>query len=229
MYNERIEALISAALADGVLTEKEKQILLKNAKSEGIDLDEFEMVLNARLVELEKAKEEATKSAPKSNKLGDVRKCPACGALVNSFHRKCQECGYVFENIQTNSSVNQLLESLRKAKNEKERQAIISSFPIPSSKGDLMEFITVLHPKVFSAIGVSPFQSDAENEDSVYVCKYEECLEKIKMYFPDDEDLFRFVNEYKKGQKNAIKFIAKLVIGIILVNLVLLAILNILK
>lgn len=27
MYNEQIEALISAALADGVLTEKEKQIL----------------------------------------------------------------------------------------------------------------------------------------------------------------------------------------------------------
>ena len=29
MYNEQIEALISAALADGVLTEKEKQILFK--------------------------------------------------------------------------------------------------------------------------------------------------------------------------------------------------------
>ena len=27
MYNEKLEALITAALADGVLTEKEKQIL----------------------------------------------------------------------------------------------------------------------------------------------------------------------------------------------------------
>ena len=45
MYNEQIEALISAALADGVLTEKEKQILFKKAESMGIDLDEFEMVL----------------------------------------------------------------------------------------------------------------------------------------------------------------------------------------
>ncbi len=45
MYNEQIESLISAALADGVLTEKEKQILFKRAESMGIDLDEFEMVL----------------------------------------------------------------------------------------------------------------------------------------------------------------------------------------
>ena len=28
MYNEQIESLISAALADGMLTEKEKQIVL---------------------------------------------------------------------------------------------------------------------------------------------------------------------------------------------------------
>ena len=54
MYNEQIEALISAALADGVLTEKEKQILFKKAESMGIDLDEFEMILDARLVELKK-------------------------------------------------------------------------------------------------------------------------------------------------------------------------------
>ena len=55
LYDEKIEALISAALADGVLTEKEKQILFKKAQAQGIDLDEFEMVLDARLVEIEKA------------------------------------------------------------------------------------------------------------------------------------------------------------------------------
>ena len=47
MYNEQIEQLISVALADGTLTEKEKQILFKKAQSMRIDLDEFEMVLDA--------------------------------------------------------------------------------------------------------------------------------------------------------------------------------------
>ena len=62
MYNEQLENLINAALADGVLTEKEKQILFKRAQSMEIDLDEFEMVLDARLVELAKA-EKATAEA----------------------------------------------------------------------------------------------------------------------------------------------------------------------
>ena len=62
MYNEKLEALITAALADGVLTEKEKQILFKKAEAIGIDLDEFEMVLDARLVELKKKEAKANQT-----------------------------------------------------------------------------------------------------------------------------------------------------------------------
>lgn len=51
MYSEQIEKLIELALVDGELTEKKKQILLKRAEAEGIDLDEFEMVLDARVFE----------------------------------------------------------------------------------------------------------------------------------------------------------------------------------
>lgn len=54
MYNEKLESLICAALADGVLTEKEKQVLFKKAEVMGIDLDEFEMVLEGRLAKLQK-------------------------------------------------------------------------------------------------------------------------------------------------------------------------------
>ncbi|MDR2684954.1 MAG: hypothetical protein LBB53_06200 [Prevotellaceae bacterium] len=51
MYSEKLENLINHALADGVLTEKEKQVLFKNAEAEGIDLDEFEVILEAKLYE----------------------------------------------------------------------------------------------------------------------------------------------------------------------------------
>ena len=99
MYNEQIEALISAALTDGVLTEKEKQILFKKAQSMGIDLDEFEMVLDARLVEQQrKEKERISQAAPKSNKLGDVRKCPACGTIIPPNTKVCSGCGMIFSN-----------------------------------------------------------------------------------------------------------------------------------
>ena len=101
MYNEQIESLINLALADGELTEKEKQILFKKAESTGIDLDEFEMVLDAKLFE----KQQTLKSAapivttPKSDKFGDVKKCPACGAIVQSFATKCSDCSTEFRNI----------------------------------------------------------------------------------------------------------------------------------
>ena len=97
MYNEQLEQLIDAALADGVLTEKEKQILFKKAQTFGIDLDEFEMVLDARLVKLQKEQQAA---APKSNKYADVKKCPACGSIIPPNTKVCPGCGMVFANDQ---------------------------------------------------------------------------------------------------------------------------------
>lgn len=133
MYNEQMEALISAALADGVLTEKEKQILFKKAESMGIDLDEFEMVLDARLVELKKqeAKNQqqhdlemakikaAQKSAPKSEKYGDVRKCPACGAILGSFSTTCPECGHELTNVGAVNSAKRLFDALQEVEMRK--------------------------------------------------------------------------------------------------------------
>ena len=63
MYNEKLEALITAALADGVLTEKEKQILFKKAEAMGIDRDEFDLVLDGRLA---KRKKEMEAQAPQA-------------------------------------------------------------------------------------------------------------------------------------------------------------------
>ena len=49
MYNEQLEQLIEAALKDGVLSEREKQVLFFEAESQGIDLREFEDEINQRL------------------------------------------------------------------------------------------------------------------------------------------------------------------------------------
>lgn len=112
MYSEQLEKLIELALADGELTEKEKQILFKRAETEGIDLDEFEMVLDARIFEITKNKSSNSTAAPQSNKFGDVKKCPACGAIVESFSTKCGDCGTDFRNIQSSGSVIKFFEKL---------------------------------------------------------------------------------------------------------------------
>ena len=113
MYDEQIEALISAALADGKLTEKEKQILFKRAQAQGIDLDEFEMVLDSRLAQLEKEQTATNTAAPKSEKFGDVRKCPSCGAILQSFQTTCPDCGFEFRNIESVGSAQKLFDQLQ--------------------------------------------------------------------------------------------------------------------
>lgn len=119
MYNEQIENLINLALSDGELTEKEKQILFKKAEAAGIDLDEFEMVLDAKLFEKNQVKKPETPpvSAPKSDKFGDIKKCPSCGAMVQSFSGKCTDCSYEFRDIQSDVTINKLFDALMEADN----------------------------------------------------------------------------------------------------------------
>ena len=60
-----LEKLIQAALADGVVTDKERSILIKKVKEAGGDVDEFEMLLDARIFE---ATKKNTKAEPKPAK-----------------------------------------------------------------------------------------------------------------------------------------------------------------
>ena len=192
MYDERIEQLIKAALADGVLTEKEKQVLFKRAQEQGIDLDEFEMVLDARLVELQKAeKEKVEKSAPKSDKYGSVRKCPACGAIVGAFVGVCEECGYEFSNIEATISYRKFHEALAQEEDVEKQLKIIETFPIPNAKADLLEFLTVLKPRILDA-------SDSGWYTDAYLKKYSECIEKARVMFPNDKLLRPFIAEFEE-------------------------------
>ena len=246
MYNEQIEQLINAALADGVLTEKEKQVLFKKAESMGIDLDEFEMVLSSKLYEKQKAVEEERKkkseAAPKSNKMGDVRKCPSCGAIVSSYQVKCPECGYEFSEVAANSTAQMLAQKLNEVserigrmefKDQKgflgitasgqrqkeiaeESKRIIEATPIPNTKADLLEFVSALAPfalRKYSSIALFTHFTELEE---VKVKKFEECIAKIKMLFPDDkmfEPLFNDINEAKKKRIRIICLIVSAFIG----------------
>jgi len=169
MYNDQIENLINLALADGELTEKEKQILFRKAEAAGIDLDEFEMVLDAKLFEKQQTLKAAAPSVvvTKSDKFGDVKKCPACGAIVISFSAKCSDCGHEFSNIETNVSIEKLFKLLTEIDNKpketfgmfqkdkelayesdlvQKKAEIIKNFPIPNTKNDILEFLICAVP-----------------------------------------------------------------------------------
>lgn len=259
MYNEKLEALITAALADGVLTEKEKQILFKKAEAMGIDLDEFEMVLDARLVELKKKEAKANQqyqlemekaksaqpSAPKSEKYGDVRKCPACGAIVPSMAAKCPECGYEFANVEANSSTRLLMQKIdeiqaqyaeltanvdnkdestirtrgyqvKRQLNDRTAQ-LIQNFPIPNTREDLIEFLTL-------CIGNSKADSIMlDGNDPVTPAwrkKLQQVIAKVKVALPNDQQAQELIEEYEGKRENSKKKGKKIAIGIVVLIVV---------
>lgn len=264
MYNEKLEALISAALADGVLTEKEKQILFKKAEAMGIDLDEFEMVLDARLVELKKKEARENKqyqlemekaksaqpSAPKSEKYGDVRKCPACGAIVPSMAAKCPECGYEFVNVGANMTTRLLMQKIDeiqaqsallkngiKANNQKTAETearaaqqqveartiqAIQNFPIPNTKEDILEFMTLC---------ISNSNADSMNQNSIqeaWMAKMRQTITKVQVSMSNDKDAQTLIEQYnqmveegKAKYKKFCKWFAISVAGLFLFALVL--------
>ena len=242
MYNERIENLIKAALADGLLTEKEKQILFRRAEAEGIDLDEFEMVLDSRLVELEK---EQKTSVPKSNKFGDVRKCQACGAIISSGIAVCKECGYAFTEAVSTASREKLYELLaeidrqegdhqlvndikrmfslqRTKKSTLLKASAIINFSVPNTKADLLDFLSFLivlaNPAASKDYIEGMGMEERENLGYAYWLLYSSCITKARISFAKDADFFPFFEKYEEllliSKKFRLSKTAKVLIGI---------------
>ena len=186
MYNEQIENLINLALADGELTEKEKQILFKKAEAAGIDLDEFEMVLDAKLHEKKQTVIAAAPSvaAPKSDKFGDVRKCPSCAAILQSFQTKCGDCGHEFTNIEAVGSSQKLFDLLQAAtlRNSK------ALTDLEYQKNQRLEALSQKHNSDGSIVKIFGGKSHAENQNE------------------EREDLIR---ELDNGRENIEKSISK--------------------
>lgn len=249
MYNDRMEHLINAALADGELTEKEKQILFRNAQAEGIDLDEFEMVLESRLYEKQKQDRDAAaaqaqaqalalaqaqaqsqaqsaqQAAPKSTKFGDIRKCPACGAIVAAGSASCAECGYAYTEDMSTCAIDKLYERLSAIEEKyqkmsngekifgmftganpqidkaKEKINAITVFNVPNTRAELLGLLSSLQPIVDPKgpkNGMNKFSYDLENLGYGYWVLFTNCINKAKMSFASDKTFAPYFAFYEQ-------------------------------
>jgi len=254
MYNEQLEKLIEMALMDGELTEKEKQILFKKAESFGVDLDEFEMVLEAKLFEKKQSTSKAeapVAAAPKSDKLGDIKKCPACGAIIGAFKAICSDCGHEFSNIEATNSTQKLYNELVKIEEEernrpvrekkkdkknnsssffdrlldddddddddydvsetlresrlvgvifKRKAGVVSIFPVPNTKTDIIEFMILAVAEGSKKIG--GFFSSMSDEEKNYIkawrAKAEQVVAKARFSLKEDKKLLEELDQYAK-------------------------------
>ena len=228
MFSKELEEIIEAALADGVLTDKERAVLHKRALAEGVDPDELDIVLDGRLAKMKKSEDWLRPAPPQqltNEKLGNVVKCPSCGSQVVGGSAVCPECGYTFSNVKANSSVERLLEKLddfnrrQEARSDsrsiaggianafgkaygmdntcKYKMDIISTFPVPNTRADLLEFLTMIQSRANST-GPRNGQNMSREEDLSYAywLLYSNCINKANLSFSKDSDFTPYFEHY---------------------------------
>jgi len=210
-----IEKLIDLALADGQITEKERNVILKKASELGVDSDEVEMTLDGKLHQMEVSK-------PKQKeKVGNIKTCPACGASVKSFDVVCADCGHEFTSTNANSTIKNLelkIETERSKYIKRNSEAeggdnwaghefdkeelprILKNYPIPNTKEDLLEAFSFMSSKVISS-------TDTENEEiNAYQAKALEIITKLH-FIPNIEP--SILDRVKEIEMKMIKVKAK--------------------
>lgn len=134
MFSEKLENLIKAALQDGVLTEQEKNAIIKRAQAEGEDIDEVDIYIQSlqqkRQAELQekaqktadeelKARKKAQEAKTKADQEEEkeratiLRKCPKCGTLIPNLTNVCPECGFIIDKTETDKDVTKIIKLLQ--------------------------------------------------------------------------------------------------------------------
>lgn len=85
-YPNELMDLLEVFLADGIITDKERNVLLTKAQMLGVDTEEFDLYIDAQVQIC--AKEAA---AAERRKKGNV--CRSCGAILQMFADECPYCG----------------------------------------------------------------------------------------------------------------------------------------
>lgn len=85
-YPEELTSLVEEYLTDGIISAKERQVLLNKAEKLGIDVDEFDLYIDAQQQKVDQQVDSAV-----AKKRGKT--CPFCGSTVPQLTDKCPECG----------------------------------------------------------------------------------------------------------------------------------------
>ena len=124
---EELNALIQQYLTDGVLTDKERQVILNKAEKMGLDRDEIDLYLDAQVQKID----QQTDAAVRKQK---GKTCPYCGGSVPQLTDKCPHCG---ENITPEASkelqeifdnLEEALVELKDAKDYKRSKATVERY-----------------------------------------------------------------------------------------------------
>lgn len=207
MFSKDLQELIDAAVADGIITEKERETLHKRAQAEGVDVDELDMIIDARLVKL-------NHSGEGEAKIPGVPKKESAAKELSRLLREAQE---KYERRLSNvddSWYDGLATEVEETQIRYERDetigTIIRNFHVPNDRDDVLDFL-LLCKKSYMAradtaisrkeIGWTTDNRSMDTADMAYIEKGMELIGRAKAYYPQDSAIMTVVSEMEKWIK----------------------------
>ena len=104
---QELDQLIQEYLTDGVLTDKERAVILRKAEGMGLDRDEIDLYLDAQIQKID----QATDAAVRRQK---GKTCPYCGGSIPLLTEKCPHCGESIT-VEASQDLQEILDNLEEA------------------------------------------------------------------------------------------------------------------
>lgn len=125
---------------------------------------------------------------------GTIHKCPNCGDILDGFEVVCSACGYEVRNANAVASIKEFSEKLGSMSNYYQKAEIIKNFPIPNTKEDITEFLILASSNINGNLHKEEFNA--------WVSKIEQCYQKAKISFNQDNEIGKIQDIYQETQKS---------------------------
>lgn len=106
-YPEELTSLVEEYLTDGIISAKERQVLLNKAEKLGVDVDEFDLYIDAQQQKVDQVTDTAVRKAK-------GKACPYCGKPVPQLAEQCPHCGQ-FITAEASKELEEILNKLEDA------------------------------------------------------------------------------------------------------------------
>jgi hypothetical protein len=204
---QQFEALIQAAVTDGVVSEPERRILLARGQELGFGPEEVEIFIQSKIAE----------QSVRQQTVSDTKElCPNCGKEREPYLLQCL-CKHWFTSARPNSTLEQIYRQLQIVDQPSQpdgrsfagmfnavsksflggaasaKSNVVTSIQIPNTKEDILEIVALAVSQAEMPINPQdPMTAVAQR--NAWIAKGEQAIAKAKVLLKDDEDVQEFLD-----------------------------------
>ena len=126
--------------------------------------------------------------------VGNIRKCPNCGAQITTDTAKCPSCGFVIEKEKVSSAMDEFAKKFVELQTDAEKRELVESYPIPNNKEDMRGFLNYAanqRDKDYPSLTNKVFWVDAWNNKCRLI------VNQAIDVFGSDSEFMQYLKTYK--------------------------------